>query len=86
MLETEAERAHAMPQSRKAFRGHKSKWPELENVLRDCVNTQSAGGLGVSTVQVRMKARTIAQKMNIEGFKAGPSWCFRFMRPKKPVH
>ena len=27
--------------SRKAFRGHKSRWPEFENVLEDWVNTQS---------------------------------------------
>lgn len=68
--------------SRKAFRGHKSRWPELENVLEDWVNVQRAGGRGVSTVQIRLKAKTIAREMNIEDFKAGPSWCFRFMRRK----
>ena len=68
--------------SRKAFRGHKSRWPELENVLEDWVSTQRAGGRGVSTVQIRLKAKTIAREMNIEDFKAGPSWCFRFMRRK----
>ena len=66
--------------SRNAFRGYKSRWPELENVLEDWVNTQRAGGQGVSTVQIRMKAKTIACKMNIEDFKAGPSWCFRLLR------
>ncbi|KAJ0063420.1 hypothetical protein NL108_002759 [Boleophthalmus pectinirostris] len=68
--------------SKKAFRGHKSRWPELENVLEDWVNTQRAGGQGVSTVQIRLKAKTIAREMNFEDFKAGPSWCFRFMRRK----
>lgn len=66
----------------KAFRGHKSRWPELENVLEDWVNTQRADGRGVSTVQIRLKAKTIASKMCIEDFKGGPSWCFRFMRRK----
>ena len=68
--------------SRKAFRGHKGSWPELENVLEDWVNTQRAGGRGVSTVQIRLKAKIIACKMNIEDFKPGPSWCFRFLRQK----
>ncbi|XP_005751641.1 uncharacterized protein LOC102209438 [Pundamilia nyererei] len=68
--------------SRKAFRGHKSQWPELENVLEEWVNTQRAGGRGVSTVQIRLKAKTIAREMNIKDFKGGPSWCFRFMKRK----
>lgn len=68
--------------SRKAFRGHKSRWPELENVLEEWVNTLRAGGRGVSTVQIRLKAKTIAREMNIKDFKGGPSWCFRFMKRK----
>ncbi|TWW62749.1 hypothetical protein D4764_04G0013960 [Takifugu flavidus] len=32
----------------KAFRGKHRRWPELENVLEDWVNTQRAGGRGVS--------------------------------------
>lgn len=68
--------------SRKAFRGHKSRWPELENVLEEWVKTLRAGGRGVSTVQIRLKAKTIAREMNIKDFKGGPSWCFRFMKRK----
>ena len=36
----------------KAFRGNKSRWPELENVLEDWVNTQRAASRGVSTMQI----------------------------------
>ena len=66
----------------KAFRGNHSRWPELENSLEDWVNTQRAGGRGVSTVQIRLKAKAIATDMKIEDFRGGPSWCFRFMRRK----
>ena len=66
----------------KAFRGKKSRWPELENELEDWVNTQRADGRGVSTVQIRLKAKTIATAMRYEDFRGGPSWCFRFMRRK----
>lgn len=40
----------------KAFSGHKSRWPELENVLENCVNTRRADGRGVSTGQIQQKA------------------------------
>uniref|UniRef100_A0A8C9YEP1 HTH CENPB-type domain-containing protein n=1 Tax=Sander lucioperca TaxID=283035 RepID=A0A8C9YEP1_SANLU len=66
----------------KAFRGKKSRWPELENELEDWVNTQRADGRGVSTVQIRLKAKTIATAMKFEDFRGGPSWCLRFMRRK----
>uniref|UniRef100_A0A8C5WRZ7 HTH CENPB-type domain-containing protein n=1 Tax=Laticauda laticaudata TaxID=8630 RepID=A0A8C5WRZ7_LATLA len=56
----------------KAFRGHKSRWPELENVLEDWVIIQRADG----------QAKTIPSEMDIEDFKGGPSWCCRFMRRK----
>lgn len=35
----------------KAFRGHKSRWPELKNVL-DWVNTHRADSQGVSNMQI----------------------------------
>lgn len=44
----------------KAFRGKKSRWPELEDVLEDWVNKQRADGQGVSTVQILLIAKTIA--------------------------
>ncbi|KAJ4945416.1 hypothetical protein JOQ06_023101 [Pogonophryne albipinna] len=68
--------------SKKAFRGNKSRWPELEDFLEDWVNTQRADGRGVSTVQIRLKAKTVATEMKSENFRGGPSWCFRFMRRK----
>ena len=68
--------------TKKAFRGKKSRWPELENFLEDWLNTQRADGRGVSTVQIRLKAKTVATEMKIEDFLGGPSWCLRFMKRK----
>uniref|UniRef100_A0A674MTW5 HTH CENPB-type domain-containing protein n=1 Tax=Takifugu rubripes TaxID=31033 RepID=A0A674MTW5_TAKRU len=67
---------------KKAFRGNKSRWPELENIPEDWVSTQRADGRGVSTVQIRLKAKTIATEKKIQDFKGGPSWCLRFMKRK----
>jgi hypothetical protein len=57
-------------------------WPELENKLEDWVNTQRSDGQGVSTVQIRLKAKVLAKSKNIENFGGGLSWCMRFMRRK----
>lgn len=56
----------------KAFRGNHNRWPELENFLENWINTQREGGCGVSTVQIRLKAKAIATKMKIEDFRSGP--------------
>ena len=66
----------------RAFRGKNAKWPELENELEDWINTQRADGRGVSTVQIRLKARAVASAKNVPNFLEGPPWCFRFMRRK----
>lgn len=69
-----------MKRSKKANRGHKARWPALETVLRQWIVEQRAEGHGLNTVQVRMKAQSIAQELGVEGFVGGPSWCYRFMK------
>lgn len=50
----------------KAFQGKKYQWPELKKVLEDLVNTQRAGGRGVSTVQILLKAITITTEIKLK--------------------
>lgn len=69
--------------SKKALRGAKPRWTELEDRLEEWVLDQRAACRGISTVQIRLKAKTIAQEMDIPEFKGGPSWCFRFMNRKQ---
>ena len=68
--------------SKKSFRGHKCRWPALEDELEEWVLKKRAEGRGVSTVQIRLKAKDIAKNMKFESFSGGPSWCFRFMKRK----
>uniref|UniRef100_A0A3B3BHW9 HTH CENPB-type domain-containing protein n=1 Tax=Oryzias melastigma TaxID=30732 RepID=A0A3B3BHW9_ORYME len=63
-----------------SFRGHKAKLPELEERLERWIIEQRASGRSVSTVTIRLRAVTLAEEMNIEHFKGGPSWCWRFMK------
>uniref|UniRef100_A0A8C3TNX7 HTH CENPB-type domain-containing protein n=1 Tax=Catharus ustulatus TaxID=91951 RepID=A0A8C3TNX7_CATUS len=66
------------------------KWRQQEDNLRLAKKTkvfagirQDAAGRSFSTVAVRIEAKAIANEMGIEDFKAGPSWCFRFMKRRQ---
>lgn len=66
--------------TKQSFRGNKARWPQLEDQLEQWVVEQRAASRSVSTVTIRMKAKALAQELNINEFRGGPSWCFRFMK------
>ncbi|KAF4801068.1 hypothetical protein TURU_037824 [Turdus rufiventris] len=65
---------------KKSFRGNQARWPQLEDRLDRCISEQRVAGRSFSTVTVRIKVKAMANEMDINDFKAGPSWCFRFMK------
>ena len=70
----------AMKKTKKANRGLKARWPELEEQVHRWVLEQCAAGRGLSTVQLRLHALVVAKEMNINDFAGEPSWCYRFMQ------
>lgn len=72
----------SMKKTKRAMRGNKPRWQDLENEMEDLVTTQRDSCRGVSTVQIRMKAKEVAEKNGIADFQGGPSWALRFMRRK----
>lgn len=56
-------------------KGRQKLSEDVVNVPEDWVNTQRAEERGVSTVQLRLRAKVMASKMKIEDFAGGPSWC-----------
>lgn len=70
----------AMKKTKKANRGLKARWPQLEERLLNWVREERAAGRGLSTVQLRFQAQEVAKEMNIKDFAGGPSWCYRFMQ------
>ena len=72
----------SMKKTKKADRGSKPWWAQLEDLLEDWVLTQRAACRGVSTCQLRLKATTIADELDITGFRGGPTWIRRFLRRK----
>lgn len=69
-----------MKKTKKANRGLKARWPELEERVHRWALEQRAAGRGWSTVQLRLHALVVAKEMNIHNFAGGPSWCYRFMQ------
>lgn len=72
-----------MPRFKRADRYGKTKYPQLEEKLEEWVNNEREKGLAISTVRIRLRAKLIAENMGITDFKAGPSWCYRFMKRRK---
>ena len=65
---------------RKSFRTCRARWAELEEDLAEWVEVKRAGGHGVNTVQVRLKAKEMAEEKALDNFTGNATWCFRFMR------
>lgn len=72
----------AMKSDKKADRGKKARWPDLEGRLHSWILEQRAQGRAMSTVQLRLKAQALAKEVGAVDFVGGPSWCSRFMRRK----
>ena len=66
--------------SKLSFCGRKAMWPQLEEQLEEWILQQRKESRSVSTVSIRLKAKSLADEMKISGFQGGPSWCFWFMK------
>uniref|UniRef100_K7FMC7 HTH CENPB-type domain-containing protein n=1 Tax=Pelodiscus sinensis TaxID=13735 RepID=K7FMC7_PELSI len=74
------ERLQVLPMMKMAERGKSAAYPELEAKLVEWIGECRQQGGGVSIVEVRMKALTIAKTCaNTAGFKASYGWGDRFM-------
>ena len=77
-----------MPQLKRANRGKKAAWPELEVDLLAWITEKRNNGLSILPSLVQLKALELAEseKYGIpEGhFKAGNHWCQRFMKRNGP--
>ncbi|KAH7961199.1 hypothetical protein HPB52_005396 [Rhipicephalus sanguineus] len=69
---------------KEADHGKKAQWPDLEG-LHTWVLEQRAQGRAMSTVQLCLKAQTLAKEMGAVGFVGRLSWCSMFMRRKALV-
>ena len=66
--------------SRKSFRGNTPRLAHLEDDLKNWVYEMRSVGRSISTVSIRLKAKTLAKELGIMNFSGGQSWCTRFMK------
>ncbi|KAF4794673.1 hypothetical protein TURU_099624 [Turdus rufiventris] len=69
--------------TKKNFRGHKARWPGLEDRLYHWISEQRAGGRNISPVAIQIQAKAISNQLHIEEFKAEASCCFQFMKQRQ---
>ena len=78
------ENLEKMPRLKRANRGKKAAWPELEKDLLDWIMEKRNNGLAIQPSLVRMQALEMAKKekcgIQAGPFKAGNHWCQRFMK------
>ena len=67
------------PRNKRALRGRSAAFPELEKEVAEWITEKRKAGTGVSTNIIRLKAKSVAQKLGLEQFKASKCWCYRFM-------
>lgn len=72
-----------MPQQKRARRSGTVRWPALEQDLLLWIKEQRKKGLSISTTKIRLQAKLMARTKNIDDFKGGPNWCYRFMKRNK---
>ncbi|GFU29977.1 pogo transposable element with KRAB [Trichonephila clavipes] len=67
---------------KRSNRHGKVKWPALEESLLRWVVDQRNAGRSISTVKIRLRVKSMAEKMQITDFKGRINWVYRFMRRK----
>lgn len=66
--------------SKRAFRTHVAKWPQLEEELKAWIINHRQNGISVSTKMIIFEATKRARRLCIENFTGKSSWCYRFMK------
>lgn len=67
------------PRNKRALRGRSAAFPELEKEVAAWITEKRKAGTGVSTNVICLKAKSVAQRLGLEQFKASKCWCYRFM-------
>ncbi|GFV99058.1 anaphase-promoting complex subunit 1 [Trichonephila clavipes] len=67
---------------KRSNRHGKVKWPALEENLLRWVLDQRNARCSISTVKIRLRAKSMAEEMQIMNFKGRINWVYHFMRHK----
>ena len=74
------DRLMKMLRTKQADRGLMAQFPEIESHLLEWVTDRRRQGIAVSTMEARLQARIIAQKLRVTNFGGSVKWVYAFMR------
>ena len=66
--------------SKKTVRSCATKWPELEEYVKNWIIDERKNGIAVPKKMILIEARRLAIEMSITDFAGTTSWCEKFMR------
>ena len=69
-----------IPVKRRTERRGIARYPQLDSVLFDYIAKRREKGFFVSNIRLKIKALSLAKKLNIPNFNASRSWQCRFMK------
>lgn len=72
-----------LPYDKRALRGGKTKFPELEKQMQDWIHRNKEVGISVSLDMMQKQAKCFAKDFGMVGFKASENWCKRFLKRHK---
>ena len=79
----EEEKLRKLPKDKRALRGGKAKFPELEQNMQDWIKGNNNEGISVSLNMMQEQAKCFATDFGITDFKASKNWCRRFLKRRK---
>ena len=74
------DRLMKMLRTKQADRGLKAQFPEIESHLLEWATDRRRQGIAVSTMEARLQARIIAQKLRVTNSGGSVKWVYAFMR------
>ena len=74
------EKLRKLPNDKRALRGGKAKFPELEQNMQDWIKENNEEGISVSLNMMQEQAKCFATDFGIADFKASKNWCKRFLK------
>lgn len=69
--------------TKRAVRGRKEYYPEIEEALKNWVLEKRSKGFKVSTIEIKLQALLISKILECNNFKASNQWCNNFMNRKR---
>ncbi|MCU7901008.1 MAG: hypothetical protein KZQ66_02470, partial [Candidatus Thiodiazotropha sp. (ex Lucinoma aequizonata)] len=74
------DRLAKLPKTKQAERGSKAHFPEVEVQLLEWITDRRRQGIAVATIEIRLQAKMIANRLQQTAFKVSVNWVYAFLK------